>query len=42
MTLLWDNKRKDFTEQIVHHIATLLLLCKSLPDTVVINALYKH
>merc|ERR1711935_931678 len=29
MTLLWDNKRKDFTEQIVHHIATLLLLSLS-------------
>ena len=29
MTLLWDNKRKDFNEQIVHHIATLLLLSKS-------------
>jgi len=29
MTLLWDNKRKDFNEQIVHHIATLLLLSLS-------------
>ena len=28
MTLLYDNKRKDFTEQIVHHVATLLLLGK--------------
>ena len=28
MTLLYDNKRKDFTEQIVHHVATILLLGK--------------
>ena len=25
-TLLIDNKRKDFNEQIIHHVATLALL----------------
>ena len=29
VTLFYDNKRKDFNEQVIHHIATLSLLVLS-------------